>query len=113
MTSHKDDAARIEIRCSAEEKARMRTVAARAGYPGRGFQAWARARLLGEDPHANRPAPNIEVLSAQQAADYCGVTRQQVYVWLEKEKGTIRRWELPEGLRIAKEDLRPHLRQSA
>jgi excisionase family DNA binding protein len=88
----------------------MKSRAAKAGFPGRGFATWARAVLLGQKPKTDRPPPNTKLLSAAEAADYCGVSRQQIYVWVQQ--GEVTGYELPEGLRLAKTELK-HRRAAA
>ena len=108
MTTN-NDVARVEIRCTSDEKRRMRENAAADGYPDRAFAAWARARLLNEyiEPSVAE-APRNKMLSVTEAATYCGVSRQQVYTWINSEQ--LLAQTLPEGIRVFVRDLKPFKR---
>lgn len=96
----------MEFRCTPEEKQQMRTLAERAGFPGRAFATWARNMLLGKPIELQRPATTL--LSVAQAAEYCGVSRQTMHGWIET--GEIVAYEMPEGLRVPKSELKTRRR---
>lgn len=85
------------------EKEIIKERASRAGFPGRGFATWARNVLLGKTARVKRPEENVDLMSAAEAATYCGVSRQQVYAWVQN--GDLPFYDLPEGLRLSVADL--------
>lgn len=94
---------RIEIRCTAEEREKIRARAAADGYLGRGFATWARETLLGKEPSIRRPPSKVVLMSVAAVAEQCGVSRQQVYTWINQ--GKLPHYDMPEGTRIASSDV--------
>lgn len=95
-----EDPARVEVRCTHEQKGRMRRNAERDGYHGRAFAVWARAKLLEEPLETPEPVSQTQLFSVQEAAEFCGVSRQHVYTLIEQ--GKLQAERRPEGLRIHK-----------
>lgn len=87
----------------------MRARAERAGYPGRAFAQWARLTLLNKNTQVQRPSKRVALLSVAEAAERCGVSRQQFYVWIKD--GKVPTQDLPEGIRVYERDLKTLAKQ--
>ena len=97
------DLARLELECTPTQIRQIKRRAAKAGYRGRAWAQWARAVLLGKSLR-DTPMPKGRYVTVRQAAEICGISRQQMYVRIKN--GVLECIDTPQGKMVRKAALR-------